>query len=329
MIKFDQNRYEVAEEFAPVTDLSRKRLEKMSIEDLYLNIHEKLDAVSVLDKLRSNIAFRLALVSGWVDALSAFNKIDKSRADYQQINAAMLDAEGSFIEKLERLGVRTEVRSEISAEEFKARPHLFLSTHQGGGLETYVLGDLMRRAGADQYRYVVKDDLVKMPLVGKVIKGRGPILVSRENLNEKKYRENEVGRIATQIVDALHEGESVLFFFEGTRSKSGEIAHTERRKGWCYELMGAIEEAALDYPDLDYARALVVLDMLSVMPVAVEKSLTAPVRTSGDCTVQIVKADDLQIKENAENLYDQKTLFGKARSVLKESLVERLRELDK
>jgi hypothetical protein len=312
-----------------VRDWQREELNKKEIGELYAEIHEKLDTANIIKRLRGNVAFRVALISGWLKALSAFNKIDLSAVNYQGVNAAMLDAEGDFVKKLEMLGVQTDVQSEISPEEFKAKPHLFMSTHQGGGLETYVLANLMRRAGADQYRYVVKDDLIKMPLVGKVIKGRGPILVSRKNLNEEKYRENEVNRIAGEIVDALREGESVLFFFEGTRSKSGEIAHTERRRGWCYELMGAIEDVASDYPDLDYARALVVLDMLSVMPVAVEKSLTAPVRTSGDCTVQIVKADGLQLRENAGNLYDQKTLFGKARTVLKKSLVERLIRMQK
>lgn len=305
-------------------DLLRQSLQAKELGELYAEINEKLDAVGMIDKLRGNVAFRVALVAGWLEALSTFKKVAGSGANYQEINAAMVEAEGGFVKSLEKLGVRTGVESEISAEEFKARPHLFMSTHQGGGLETYVLADLMGRAGADQYRYVVKDDLIKMPLVGKVIKGRGPILVSRKNLQEEKYRENEVHKIAVEIVESLQGGESVLVFFEGTRSKNGEIAHTERRKGWCYELMEGIEEVATDYPGLDYARALVVLDMLSVMPVAVEKSLTAPVRTNGDCTVQIVKADDLAVRENAENLYDEKTLFGKARSVLKKTLVERL-----
>ncbi|MGL5831536.1 MAG: lysophospholipid acyltransferase family protein [Candidatus Altimarinota bacterium] len=312
-----------------VEDLDRQELNEKEIGELYTEIHEKLDAVGVIDKLRGNVAFRVALIGGWMKALKKFKDVSGRTADYQEINLAVLEAEGEFVGKLEKLGVRTEVRSEISAEELRGRAYLFMSTHQGGGLETYVLADLMKRAGVDQYRYVVKDDLIKMPLVGKVIKGRGPILVSRKNLSESKYRENEVHRIAVEIVESLSRGENVLFFFEGTRSKSGEIAHTEKRKAWCYELMGEVDEVLLDYPGLDYGRALVVLDMLSVMPVAVEKSLTAPVRTNGDCTVQIVKADDLVLRENAENLYDGKTLFGKARAVLKESLVERLIKMQK
>lgn len=313
--------------------MSEDQLQAMDAPQLYDAINEHLDSAGFIDKIKNNLRFRMALIMAWKDALDTFAAAPKD-STYQEINSLMMGSEAIFVESLQKLGVHVDVRSEITKQEFAAKPHIFMSTHQGGGLETYVLGDLMRRAGAEQYRYVVKDELVDLPIVGKIIEARNPIRVSRKSLNEeKKLPENErggeVAKVAAEIVETLKNGESVLFFFEGTRSKSGAICHTANRREWCYKLTDAIKLAAAKYPDLDYGNALVVLDMLSVLPVAVEKKVFAPTRINGDCTVTIMNADGLSTRENEADMYDQKTLFGAARTLLKDNLIERVKRYQK
>lgn len=300
---------------------SPERLQEMEIDELYRYINSQLDKGGTIDKFRNHVAFKTALVMGWIEAIKAANSLEG--ASYQEINAKITkQAEGKFLDSLARLGVNVEIRSELSEEELAQRPHLFLSTHQGGGLETYLLAELMRRGGVEQFRYVMKDDNVKLPLVGKTIASRGPILVNRKNLRENRGR--EIIGIAEEIVKSLADGENVLFFFEGTRSKNGLIAHTEKRQEWGTQLSESITLAAKNYPGLDYGKVLVVLDMLSVLPEAVEKKPFGKVRMNGDCTATMVKADDLSFEMDETNNHDQTTVFGKARAILKNRLIERI-----
>lgn len=294
-------------------------LQTLPIDELYRIIHAELDKKDVVSRLGGHIAFKIALVSGWIGAVIQSNLM--RGANYQDINAAIMDVEGLFLKALEFLGVNVAVDSELTPEEFAKKPHLFLANHQGGGLETFLLAELLRTAGVKNFRYVMKDDNINLPVIGKTIASRNPILVSRKNL--KEGRDGEIMRVATEIVETLADGESVLFFFEGTRSKNGLIAHRENRQKWCADLSNAIEKAAKRYPKLDYGKVLVVLDTLSVLPVAVEKDPLGTVRTNGDCTATMVRADGLRPEENPDDSHDEKTISGLARTILERKLIER------
>lgn len=297
-------------------------LQSLDIPDLYRMIHVHLDQRGLADRVKSNIGFKRALIKGWVDATLKAHLFNG--ADSREINRLIMGSEAGFIQDIQSLGVHVAVESELPRQELAEKPHLFMSTHQGGGLETYVLAELLRRGGVRDFRYVMKDELVHLPIVGKTIASRNPILVHRAELKDDAKRALEIQRIGKDIVEALARGENVLFFFEGTRSKSGAVAHTENRQAWCRQLNAAIQAAAAKYPNLGYGKALVVLDMLSVLPVAVEKKVMSQVRTSGDCTVKILDANGLNLEENPLDPYDRQTLYGTARSSLKETLIKRI-----
>lgn len=297
-------------------------LQTLDIPDLYRMIHAHLDQRGLVDRVKSNIGFKRALIKGWVDATLRAHLFEG--ADSREINRLIMGSEAGFIQDLQALGVRVGVESELSSQRLAEKPHLLMSTHQGGGLETYVLAELLRRGGVRRFRYVMKDELVHLPIVGKTIASRNPILVHRAELKNDAKRALEIERIGKDIVEALAGGDNVLFFFEGTRSKSGAVAHTENRQGWCRQLNAAIQAAVAKYPKLDYGKALVVLDMLSVLPEAVEKKVLSQVRANGDCTVKILDANHLSLEENPQDPYDQQTLYGKARSSLKQTLIRRI-----
>lgn len=302
-------------------------LNQLDIPDLYKLLHAELDKRSVIDRIRGNVAFKKALIMGWLDAVAKTHLAEKS-ATHQQMNSLLMRSEASFIRDLQRLGVEAKVDSELSPDTLNGKAHLFMSTHQGGGLETYVLAELLRKGGVKQFRYVVKDELVHLPIVGKTIASRKPILVQRAKLKDESEREQEITRIGEEIADALAGGENVLFFFEGTRSKSGAVAHTDNRRGWCRKLMSAIETAAsAKHPQMNYGKALVVLDTLSVLPVALEKDPFAETRTNAEFSAKILDANHLTLEENPENPYDESTLFGKARTSLKQTLIDRYKRL--
>lgn len=303
-------------------DLPLEYLRSLNIPGLYRLIHMQLDQRGLIDRIKGNIAFKRALIAGWVDATLKAHFFDGE--SHREINQRIMESEAGFIRNLQALGVHVNVESELSPGKLAAKPHLLMSTHHGGGLETYVLAELLRMGGVQGYRYVIKDELVNLPIFGKTIASRKPILVHRSELKDDTKRQIEIKRVGEDVAGALADGDSVLFFFEGTRSKSGEVAHTKNRRDWCRQLTGAIETAASKYPHLDYGKALVVLDTLSVLPVAVEKDPMAQVRTNGDCTAKILDASDLSVEENPEDLYDKKTLFGRARSSLKETLISRV-----
>jgi hypothetical protein len=299
--------------------LDLEYLQTLPIDELYRIIHAELDKKDVVSRLGGHIAFKIALVAGWIGAVVQSNVM--RGANYQEINAAIMDAEGLFLKALEFLGVNVAVDSELPPEEFAKKPHLFLANHQGGGLETNLLAELLRKAGVKNFRYVMKDDNVNLPVIGQTIASRNPILVSRKNLKED--RDGEIMRVAIEIVETLADCESVLFFFEGTRGKNGLIAHTENRQKWCADLSNAIEKVAKRHPKLDYGKVLVVLDTLSVLPVAVEKDPLGTIRTNGDCTATMVRADGLSPEENLEDGHDKKTISGLARTILQKKLIER------
>lgn len=263
---------------------------------------------------------------GWLDAVAKTHLADKT-ATHQQMNSLLMRSEASFIRDLQSLGIESRVESELGPDTLNGKPHLFMSTHQGGGLETYVLAELLRKGGVKQFRYVVKDEIVHLPIVGKTIASRKPILVQRAKLKDESEKEQEIKRIGEEIAGALAGGENVLFFFEGTRSKSGAVAHTENRRGWCRKLISAIETASANYPQINYGKALVVLDTLSVLPVALEKDPFANTRTNAEFSAKILDANDLILEENLENPYDEGTLFGKARTSLKQTLIDRYKRL--
>ncbi len=307
--------------------ITLEHLQKLDIPDLYRMIHAHLDQRGLVDRVKGNIGFKRALIKGWVDATLRAHLFDG--ADPREMNRLIMGSEAGFIRDLQTLGVNVQVESELSTQALAEKPQLLMSTHQGGGLETYVLAELLRRGGVRNFRYVMKDELVHLPIVGKTIESRDPILVHRAELKNDAKRAVEIQRIGKDIVEALAEGDNVLFFFEGTRSKSGAIAHTENRQGWCRQLNAAIERAASKYPSLDYGKVLVVLDMLSVLPEAVEKKVMSQVRTNGDCTVKILDANRLSLEGNPLDPYDPQTLYGRARTSLKETLIGRIRRYQK
>ncbi|MDR1915819.1 MAG: 1-acyl-sn-glycerol-3-phosphate acyltransferase [Synergistaceae bacterium] len=69
-------------------------------------------------------------------------------------------------------------------------------------------------------RYLAKDSLFRVPLLGFFIKALGAIPVSRQD-------SQRAGAVMKLLLSRLRSGENILLFPEGTRSRSGELQPLE------------------------------------------------------------------------------------------------------
>lgn len=92
------------------------------------------------------------------------------------------------------------------------RAYLFMSNHQS----QFDILALMSVLDSFQLRWVAKQELRKIPVLGACMQRTHQILVDRES------RTQAVATIR-RVKELLHAGISVLFFPEGTRSKDGHL----------------------------------------------------------------------------------------------------------
>lgn len=309
----------------PLDEPSLEALEAMEIPQLYEVLEYIENKKGTIESIRESIRGQVAFVQEMSRALSQINSGRLPLAEVEQI---ILDCERALLEKLVAAGLTVDYETEVKPEEVSSKPNLILATHQGGGFENYLHQAMTGITG----RLVVKDSLFKIPLIRDGLKARQAVPVRREMLGDEATRRQEILRIAGEVVDQLASGGNMFVFIEGTRSRSGEVASSEKRKAWAKDLMAAIDRLWAEYKDCpnigpsapeDFQKLLLVFNTKVAMPDAPEEKMFGTrFRISGTTTsARLLHADHLNIEESNDP-YDPNTLFGKARSTLKEMLIQ-------
>lgn len=107
----------------------------------------------------------------------------------------------------------TNIRTEIIGAEniLKGNPQIFMANHQSDFDILIVLAHL-----PGQFRWIVKKELFHIPLFGKAMRSAGYIEIDRQH-HEKAMKSLDTA------ARKIREGNSLMSFPEGTRSKDGEI----------------------------------------------------------------------------------------------------------
>lgn len=298
---------------------SPDELKQMSANDLYGILEERAinsrsDLTTISDSVKVQIAFL-------IDFVAALYRTKDIPDDRKKASSIAREHEERFLENAKKLGLKVKYSSEVSPEKLASKPNLILATHQGGGWENYLFQGF---TGLDACA-VVKSELMKMPAVGPSLQSRGMIPVHRKNLKDPVSRLAEVERIAGDTAERLAAGENVVVFFEGTRSENGQIAATAGRRQWSRDFMTALERIWADkFSDkAEYQKQLLVFHTMVAMPDTPEKDiLLCRFRLGETVAAKLVSADNLAVPAEGENFDSEGNLFGRARSILKEMLIE-------
>lgn len=318
MQSFEQVRVAIED---PLDWPQKESLEALNIEELYQLLEEGARQRSTIQAITETVRGQISLMK---ELGQAIWNIRGGKVDHQEANQIIQKHEQAFLHTLQAAGLRIQYESEVSTEELKQKPALFLATHQGGGGENYIHQAITGETG----RLVVKDSLFKIPYIREGLEGRKAVPVKRAMLKESETRIEEIERIATEVVGQLASGGNMYIFFEGTRSRNGEIASSEKRRAWAKDMINAIDRLWAEQQEgsekpREFQKLLLVFNTMTAMPDAPEEKIfRTRFRTTGTTlSAKLVKADDLKLEES-DNQYDPTTLFGKARTELKKMLVK-------
>jgi 1-acyl-sn-glycerol-3-phosphate acyltransferase len=95
-------------------------------------------------------------------------------------------------------------------------PVVFVSNHQS----MFDILALLARMPVD-FKFVVKKELMTVPLWGYAMKKAGYIFIDREDPSQSR-------ELMRETIQKIQRGSSVLFFAEGTRSEDGRLAPFKR-----------------------------------------------------------------------------------------------------
>lgn len=102
-----------------------------------------------------------------------------------------------------------------------AAPRLYVSNHVSFFETMAIPMCVVEQQKQRQLRIAAKEELLRVPLIGAVLKAINTIPVKRKR-GAKAYRD---------ILESISRGNSVLIFPEGTRSRDGEIRRANRGLG--------------------------------------------------------------------------------------------------
>jgi len=112
------------------------------------------------------------------------------------------------------VGIKVEV---IGAEKYDpAKTYLIVSNHAGMADIPLILGSIHLNL-----RFVAKEELGRIPLLGQVMKGSGYVLI-------KRGQNREALQSLLEAAKRLREGRSMHIFPEGTRSEDGQLLPFKR-----------------------------------------------------------------------------------------------------
>ncbi len=296
--------------------LERNELEKLDIPTLYKILEEQAaESAGPVQTVQESVKGQIAFL---YEISRAIASVRGKNLHHMDANKIIKDCEEGFLDRMKTMGMEVHYESEVSPEEIAKKPSLILATHQGGGWENY----LAQAITGIECGIVAKGELMKMPFIGDGLRSKKAIGVDRKMLNNPKKRRIEIDRIAAGLVQHLEAGENMLVFFEGTRSDDGEIAATKGRKAWANDLLAAVDRIwAEKTSSKDFQKLLLVFHTMTAMPDVPEKDFfLSRFRLGSALGAKLVKADGLKTKDSSD-LYDPTTLFGKARSELKDMLI--------
>lgn len=103
----------------------------------------------------------------------------------------------------------------VGREHIPDYPVIVASNH-ASNIDPPLIGGIFPR----RLRYLAKESLFRNPVLGFLISALGAIPVSRED-------SQRAGAVLKLLLDRLNEGESILLFPEGTRSRDGKLQPLE------------------------------------------------------------------------------------------------------
>lgn len=233
---------------------------------------------------------------------------------------------------MQKIGHRIEIdHGDCDIEELTSKPHAIYMNHQGGGLETYstsymVTGDQPRPVFDNAI--LVKDQLIKLPLFGELLRKIGATSVNRSRVQTENEREQAIDHVVSDLAQILDSGRGIVVFPEGTRSPDGGFASTPKRRQWAQDFLGKLrpEIQKRDIPEI-----LVLCDTLLAFPTPLEKVhkwANPESRINAGMKYKFLKVPtDLTLKDNRDDEYDQNNFFGFARRHLAEMQRSEIRKL--
>lgn len=123
--------------------------------------------------------------------------------------------------------IRLVVRGRENMPEVGTRPLVIMANHQSL-YDVLILGAALRR----QYRWLVKDSLFKIPILGWGMKRTGYVPVIR---GDKKAS----GVALRLALRQLEKGNSLIIFPEGTRSRTGSLGNFQKGGFYTAQKTGA------------------------------------------------------------------------------------------
>ncbi len=93
---------------------------------------------------------------------------------------------------------------------------VIVASNHASNIDPPLIGGIFPR----RLRYLAKESLFRNPVLGFLIAALGAIPVTRED-------SQRAGAVLKLLLDRLHEGESILLFPEGSRSKDGKLQPLE------------------------------------------------------------------------------------------------------
>ncbi len=156
-----------------------------------------------------------------VRAVDAWRRVSLSAALYGGLSCTITPMLGHkrvsqwamrrwFVSICTDLGIGRELRNGVGLE--AQRPCVFVANHLSL-LDTVLIGSFM----TGDYRWLAKEDVFKVPIIGHHLRCSGHIPVYRGT-----KRGSNVG-LPEQIHQVVAEGASLLFYPEGTRSRDGRL----------------------------------------------------------------------------------------------------------
>ncbi|MGD9075774.1 MAG: lysophospholipid acyltransferase family protein [Desulfobacteraceae bacterium] len=151
--------------------------------------------------LNAFIAIHTIIFSVWALILSIFDKRGRLTHFYAAVPWAKVI--------LWVCGARVKVKGRENVDRYE--PRIYLSNHQS----YFDIFTLLAHLPAD-FKFLLKQELMRIPLFGFAMKRAGYIAIDREEPRKAVKSINEA-------VSKINEGASMLIFPEGTRSEDGKL----------------------------------------------------------------------------------------------------------
>lgn len=186
--------------------------------------------------------------------------------------AALLSRTGNLAFQISRVwawvmlkagGVHTRIRGKERIE--RGRSYVVITNHQS----LYDIPTLVTALGI-QFRWIIKKEVLKVPLFGYALYASRNIFIDRSN------RESAIESIHRGMA-RLPRGTSVLFFAEGTRSPDGKI-HDFRKGGFVTAIEGKLPILPVT---VNGSRKVLAKKSIVFQPGSIEVVVGDPIETAG------------------------------------------------